>query len=112
VQHPGNCIEQYVVKVADSGHEITKGLSDFTLKNTEQYYCHTDPANHVLCTTTFSGKEGEPDLYEAGTVMPYAWTKKWGKGKVFVAAWGHTHADFEVAEAKEIMRRGILWASK
>jgi len=112
VQHPGNCIAEYTVNITDPDHEITKGLRDFVLKGTEQYYCHTDPANHVLCATTFSGKEGEPDLYEAGTVMPYAWTKKWGQGKVFVAAWGHTHADFEVPEAKEIMRRGILWASK
>ncbi len=112
VQHPGNCIEKYTVNITDTGHEITQGLSDFELKGTEQYYCHTDPANRVLCATTFSGKEGEPDLYTAGTVMPYAWTKPWGKGRVFVAAWGHTFADFEVPEAKEIVRRGILWASR
>ncbi|MEX0745272.1 MAG: ThuA domain-containing protein [Phycisphaeraceae bacterium] len=112
VAHPGNCIPDYRIDITDAGHEITKGLSAFDLKDTEQYYCHIDPAVHVLCTTTFSGKHGDASLYEAGAVMPYAWTKRWGDGRVFVAAWGHTHKDFDVPEAKEIVRRGMLWASR
>jgi type 1 glutamine amidotransferase len=112
VSHPGNCIPNYTVDITDAEHEITKGIPAFELTETEQYYCHTDPANHVLCTTTFSGEHGPTQLYTGNTVMPYAWTKHWGKGKVFVAAWGHTFKDFDVPEAKEIVRRGILWASK
>jgi len=112
VSHPGNCIPKYTVNITDKNHEITKGLDDFDLPDTEQYYCHIDPGVHVLCTTTFSGEHGDPTLYEARTVMPYAWTRKWGKGKVFAAAWGHTHKDFDVPEAKEIVRRGMLWATR
>ena len=33
-------------------------------------------------------------------------------GRVFVACWGHTHKDFEVEEAREIVRRGLLWAAR
>ena len=112
VAHPGNCIPKYTVNIADKDHEITRGLTDFDLPDTEQYYCHVDPGVDVLCTTTFSGEHGDPSLYKAGTVMPYAWTKIWGKGRVFVAAWGHTYKDFDVPEAKEIVKRGLLWASR
>ncbi|MDX1683107.1 MAG: ThuA domain-containing protein [Phycisphaeraceae bacterium] len=112
VAHPGGVIERYEVTITDSDHEITAGIDDFQLVDTEQYYLHVDPAVHVLATTTFTGEHGETDLYPAGTVMPYAWTRNWGEGRVFVAAWGHTYKDFDVPEAKEIVQRGMLWASR
>ena len=112
VSHPGNCIPSYTVRVANSDHQITRGISDFTLTGTEQYYCHFDPGVLVLCETSFDQGLGNPALYKQGTVMPYAWTKTWGKGRVFGACWGHTYKDFDVPEAKEIVKRGMLWASR
>lgn len=112
VAHPGGCIPSYDVAITDTDHEITRGLSGFTLKDTEQYYCHVDPGNHVLCSTVFTGEHGDATTYPPGTVMPYAWTRSWGKGKVFCAAWGHTHKDFDVPEAREIVLRGMLWATR
>ena len=112
VSHPGNVIPGYSVQITAPDHEIMQGLSDFELKETEQYFCHIDPSVNVLCTTTFSGEHGDPTLYPAGTVMPYAWTKSWGAGKVFVACWGHTHADFDTETPKEIVRRGLIWAAR
>lgn len=112
VGHPGNNIPSYRVAIADRDHEITRGLSDFDLKDTEQYYMHVDPAVHVLTTTMFTGEHGERDTYAAGTVMPFAWTRAWGKGRVFVAAWGHTYKDFDTPEALEIVKRGMLWAAR
>lgn len=111
VAHPGGCIPKYTVNITDREHEITRGIDDFELPDTEQYWMHVDPQNHVLATTTFSG-EHEGHLYETGTVMPYAWTKKWGDGRVFVACWGHTHKDFDVPEARQIVTRGMQWASR
>lgn len=112
VDHPGGCIPTQTIHIVDKDHPITKGIADFAIPDTEQYYCHVDPGVHVLCSTTFSGEHGDPSLYEAGTVMPYAWTKKWDKGKVFVAAWGHTDKDFAVPEALEIVKRGFKWATR
>ena len=113
VAHPGDAKLTYEVAVTDPGHEITRGLpARFTLGPTEQYYCHHDPGNHVLCTTTFDQGAGDPSLYHQGVVMPYAWTKRWGKGRVFCAAWGHTPADFEEPTAREVVRRGLLWATR
>ena len=111
VSHPGGCIPSYTVEITDPDHETTRGLSGFALPDTEQYYCHVDPGNTVLATSTFTGEHGETDCYPAGTVMPYAWTRQWGKGRVFIVAWGHTDADFKVPEAMEIMQRGIVWAA-
>ncbi len=112
VAHPGNCIPQYTVNIVDHDHEIMRRIGDFVLPDTEQYYCHVDPGVHVLCTTTFTGEHGDPTLYKPGTVMPYAWTRQWGQGKVFVASWGHTYKDFDVPEARTIVERGLKWATR
>ncbi len=113
VAHPGNCDFSYTVNVTDRDHEITAGIDDFELPLTEQYYCHVDPGVHTLCATTFTGEHSnEQNLYAPGTVMPYAWTRTWGRGRIFVAAWGHTFKDFEVSAARTIVERGLLWASR
>ncbi len=112
VDHPGGCIPTQKIEIVDKDHPITQDIGDFEIPDTEQYYMHVDPGLQVLCTTTFTGEHGDNSLYEAGTVMPYAWTKKWADGKVFVAAWGHTDKDFQVHEAMEIVKRGMKWATR
>ena len=105
VAHPGNIID-YRVNVTDQAHPITAGIADFDM-HSEQYYMHTDPSNQVLATTTFSGEHA---AWIDGTVMPVAWTRRYGAGKVFYSSLGHVIGDFDVPEAREIVRRGLLWA--
>lgn len=110
VAHPGNII-RYPVQILPTGDPITQGLSDFEIQS-EQYYLHTDPGNEVLATTTFDGayvREHQP--WVQGTVMPVAWKRRWGQGRVYVCALGHTLSDFEVPEAQELTQRGLLWAA-
>lgn len=107
VAHPGDIID-YTVQIADPHHPITAGLGEFAMRS-EQYYLHVDPSNHVLATTTFSGDHVP---WIAGTVMPVVWTRRWGQGRVFYCSLGHTTQDFEVPEARQIVRRGLLWASR
>ncbi|HEX8550432.1 MAG TPA: ThuA domain-containing protein [Abditibacteriaceae bacterium] len=109
VSHPGNIID-YTVQISNSEHEITRGIGDFAM-HSEQYYMHTDPGNNVLATTTFSGEHGEAP-WTKGVVMPVVWTKSWGAGKVFYCSLGHVAKDFDVPEARELVQRGMLWASK
>jgi uncharacterized protein len=111
VAHPGNCIPSQTVTVVDRDHPVTRGIADFRIPDSEQYYIHVDPGVQVLCTTTFTGEYGETWKYRPGTVMPYAYTRSWGKGRVFVAGWGHSPKDFEVPQAREIVQRGLLWAA-
>ncbi len=106
VAHPNGIID-YTVNIK-SEDPIVKGLNDFKM-HSEQYYMHVDPAVEVLATTTFS--QAGFDWIE-GVTMPVAWKKRWGQGRVFYASFGHVSMDFEVNEAFEIVKRGILWASK
>lgn len=107
VAHPGNIID-YTVHIQKKNDPIMAGLSDFKM-HSEQYYLHTDPGNEVLATTTFSGEHAP---WTKGVVMPVVWKKMYGNGKVFYSSLGHQAVDFDVPEAKEIVRRGMLWASK
>ena len=109
VAHPGGIVD-YEVNIIKKDDPIVKGLNDFKM-NSEQYYMHVDPSNEVLATTTFSGLHQGYDWIK-GCVMPVVWKRVWGKGKVFYTSLGHVAKDFDVPEAKEIVRRGLLWATR
>lgn len=107
VAHPGNIID-YTVNIINHEDPITAGLDDFAM-HSEQYYMHVDPSNEVLATTTFTGQYCP---WIDGVVMPVVWKRRWGAGRIFYASVGHVAADINVPEAKEIVRRGLLWAAK
>ena len=116
VSHPGGIIN-YDVKITNTTDQITKGISDFSI-STEQYYMHIDPSNEVLATTQFKGDQIISDIapykceWISGNVMPVVWKRKWGQGNVFYNSIGHKLSDFDVPEVLEIIKRGMLWASK
>ena len=107
VAHPGNIID-YEVNIIDHKDPVTAGIEDFRM-HSEQYYMHVDPANEVLATTTFSG---EHVPWIIGNVVPVVWKRQWGRGRIFYCSLGHVAKDFDVPEAREIVRRGLLWASR
>lgn len=107
VAHPGGIID-YEVNIVNREDPITRGLENFGM-HSEQYLMHVDPSNEVLATTTFGG---EHCPWIEGTVMPVVWKRMWGAGRVFYTSLGHVAKDFEVPEAKEIVERGMLWASR
>ncbi len=109
VAHPGGIIDYEVNIVPEKKDDpIVRGLKDFRM-HSEQYYMHVDPAVEVLATTTFSGKYAP---WIEGVVMPVVWKKYYGTGRVFYCSLGHVAADFDVPEAREIVKRGILWAAR
>jgi hypothetical protein len=101
VAHPGNDGVEYTVEMnPDEPDPITAGLPTLHIKS-EQYYMHVDPAIRVLATTTF------PD----GTVMPVAWTKYYGKGRVYFCSLGHQVDVIEPPDVLALVTRGLLWAA-
>lgn len=106
VAHPGGQID-YQVNITDQTDPVTAGLKDFSLK-TEQYYMHIDPNVKVLASTRFGG---EHDSWIEGAVLPLAWKKYYGEGRIFYCSLGHAPEVFDVAEAQQILMRGIRWAS-
>mgnify|MGYP000645656959 CR=1 FL=1 len=84
------------------------GLNDFAM-HSEQYYMHVDPSNQVLVTTTIECEEAP---WVNGCVMPVVWKRYCGEGRVFYSSLGHVASDFDVPEAREMQRLGLLWAMR
>ena len=104
VAHPGNIIK-YKVKMLED--ELTSGLSDFEIVS-EQYYMHYDPNIKIIAETKFND-----EIYPwiNNVVMPIAWKKMYGKGKVFFISIGHDPNEFMVyKDGWELLTRGFMWA--
>ena len=108
VAHPGNSGVTYEVKVKNS--ELTAGIGNFTVTS-EQYYIHVDPAVKVFATTEFPTAEGN-HTPNGKVELPVVYTKLWGKGRVFYNSLGHNREIFAIPDARELMRRGFLYASR
>jgi uncharacterized protein len=110
VAHPGGKVD-YDVTFLKSAHSdpIIAGLEDFRL-HSEQYYMHVDPSNVILATTTFQGTEDAP--WTKGCLMPVAWKRTFGQGKIFYSALGHDVGDFDIPQVPELIVRGSGWASR
>jgi type 1 glutamine amidotransferase len=68
----------YRIKIVDTAHPITRGLSDFDLKDELYYNMQMQPGVEPLATTEYKG----------GT-WPVAWTRTYGRGRVFHTPLGH-----------------------
>ena len=107
VAHPGNVID-FRVNIARPDDPVTEGIGDFDYRS-EQYYMHVDPSNEVLATTTFTGEHAP---WIDGVVMPVAWKRRHGKGRVFYSALGHVASEFQVPQMRTLLERGMLWAAR
>jgi type 1 glutamine amidotransferase len=107
VAHPGNVID-FRVNIARPEDPVMKGINDFDYRS-EQYYMHVDPSNEVLATTTFTGEHAP---WIDGVVMPVAWKRRHGKGRVFYSALGHVASEFQVPQMRTLLERGMLWAAR
>ena len=108
VAHPGGDGVRYRVEIV-SDDPLVEGIEDFEVA-TEQYYLHTDPANHVLAVTRFP----TVPWYHAANgpvAMPVAWTRAWGHGRVYYNALGHKAEVVASGPAHEMLRRGLIWAA-
>jgi type 1 glutamine amidotransferase len=107
VSHPGNIID-YRIDISRPDDPIVSGIGGFAYRS-EQYYMHVDPTNEVLATTTFTGEHLD---FVKGVVMPVVWKRRYGLGRVFYSALGHTADEFAVPQMRTIFERGALWASR
>lgn len=97
VTHPA--YRQYQVSVVDSEHPITKDLVEFMVED-EMYVTDYDPRVNVLCSSLWKGRAN-----------PVAWTKAWGKGRVFYLALGHDAKACRQEVFRVLLQRGCLWAA-
>jgi len=115
VSHPGGNID-HSIRIIDQTDPITKGLKDFELKKTEQYYMLIDPNIKVLAISEFDResyqKPGKPENKVTGSTMPVVWKKHYGKGRIFFSSIGHKLSDFDVPEVMTMQMRGFRWAAE
>ncbi|MDR2536489.1 MAG: ThuA domain-containing protein [Treponema sp.] len=110
VAHPGSDGTRFRVHITSSSNPLTEGIKDFDVVS-EQYYLHVDPVNEILAATRFPtvkwyhSANGEVDV-------PVVWTRRWGHGRVYYNALGHHNDVFDIPEAWELMKRGLLWAAE
>ena len=110
VAHPGNDGTKHRIHFKRGSSPLVDGLEDFDVA-TEQYYLHVDPAIEVLATCTFPTANGF-HASNGNVLMPVAWTKRWGHGRVYYNSLGHHNDIFDIPAAYEMMRRGFLWAAE
>ncbi|EDM28751.1 hypothetical protein LNTAR_09279 [Lentisphaera araneosa HTCC2155] len=94
-------VGEYEVRITQKDHPICLEISASFTVNTEQYYMLTEPSIEVLAETRY--------IYEGQTmIMPVAWVKNWGQGKVFYSALGHEPSEYDVyPEMKQLLTQAI-----
>ena len=100
VTHFDFAIKTHEIEMTLMPSPITAGLPTITV-TTEQYYCLVDPANTVLATMDIDG-----------VAMPVAWTKQYGKGRVFYCSLGHSVDILSDPTTLKLVTRGTLWAAR
>ena len=117
VEHPGKITKFTVNFLKD---ELTEGLEDFEIE-TEQYYMHYDPSIEIIATSKFNGKPFTPNntdfildpTWIDDVVMPVAWKKRYGLGRVFNMSNGHDPDEFiKHPDAWILLTRGFIWAMR
>lgn len=96
VTHPR--YRDYQVSIVDTEHPITEGINEFVVAD-EQYILDYDSRVHVLASA----------LWE-GSAVPVAWTKNWGKGRIFYLALGHDTKACRHEMFGPLLHRGARWA--
>ncbi|MDD7984663.1 ThuA domain-containing protein [Lentisphaera marina] len=94
-------VGEYEVRITQKNHPICLGISASFTVDTEQYYMLTEPSIEVLAETRY--------IYEDQTmIMPVAWVKNWGQGKVFYSTLGHEPSEYDkYPEMKQLLTQAI-----
>ena len=98
-----------LVYLAVKDHPITRGIApEFHVRS---WLYHVMPLEGD-CTILANGiavKGDKPSKNVFGTPNPVAWTKHFGKARVFFTTLGHPQ-DFEVESVRKLLINGMFWA--
>ena len=92
----------FKVQIVDKEHAVTRGLSDFETDD-ELYACLTgDAPIHVLAQAKSRVDQ---------RAHPMAFTRDYGKGRVFLTTLGHDVKAFTNSSVPQLLRQGCAWAA-
>ncbi len=89
------------VAIADRDHPITRGLSDFAIRDETYNHYFVEPSVHVLFTT--NSPKNNPQI---------GWTHEYGKSRVFYFQFGHGPGAWKNPVYPQLLARGIRWAAR
>lgn len=90
----------FTVNIEDATHPITAGVSDFAVED-EIYISAYEPTLHILASAQWHGR-----------AHPMAWVKRFGQGRVFYTALGHTADTFRQPAMQQLVTQGVQWAGE
>jgi len=88
------------IHVAAADHPITAGLRDWEMIDETYDMASAGDDNEILLTTD------HPEC-----MRTLAWTRTFGKARVFCLQSGHDDQTFVDPNFREVLRRGILWSA-
>ncbi|MHB8903347.1 MAG: ThuA domain-containing protein [Thermoguttaceae bacterium] len=88
------------VTVVDKEHPITRGVGDFEIDDEAYGKFWVDPEAHILLKTDHAWNN--PEL---------AWTKTYGKSRVFHLMLGHDGKAYANPSFQRVLEQGIRWAA-
>lgn len=86
------------IRVVDDGHPVTTELEDFSVWE-EPYQVRWDEANRILARMD----------HDSLGVVPVAWVRTFGEGRVFYCSLGHTEQALRAAPVQTMYARGVEW---
>ncbi len=93
----------FKVRIVDDTHPATRGLKEFETED-ELYTCLTgDAPIHLLA---------EADSKVDKLSHPMAFTRDYGKGRVFLTTLGHDVKAMTNSVVPQLLRQGCLWAAR
>jgi type 1 glutamine amidotransferase len=93
---------KFQVRIVDTNHPITRGLSGFEADDELYAKLEGNEPIHVLA---------EADSDWSKKVEPLAFTKEYGKGRVFFEAFGHDGKALSNPSVGKLIAQGIEWAA-
>ena len=90
----------FIVKIADKGHPVTKGLIDFEVFDETYKGYYVEPGVKPLLTTTESSSE-----------KVIGWTKNYGKARVVTIQSGHDVPTFENSGYRQLLKQAVEWVN-
>jgi type 1 glutamine amidotransferase len=106
----------FEVKIQDSNHPITKGLSRAFQTTDELYFGLTIEPNIHLLATAYDDPgncfdERTPKVCGSGKSEPVIWTTEYGEGRIFHTVLGHDLKSISVQGFVATFLRGTEWAA-
>lgn len=98
---------QFLVRMVDHSHPITRGMSDFVHATDELYHRLTMQPDIHLLATAFSA----PEQGGTGRDEPIAWTVDFGAGRCFHCVLGHHVEAMQGTGFAALVQRGTEWAA-